>query len=526
VYEQQGFEADDVIGALTVQAEAAGVETTIVTVDLDMLQLVSDKTRPDDDPLGRREHGHLRPGADLGAVRPPTGPDDRLQGAQGRPDRQHSGRARGGEKTAAKLIAEWGTLDNLYARIADVKPEKLRDKLIEHREAVYRGQDLTTIVRDLPEITLDLESARLADYDRETVIRLFREYEFRTLIERLPAMSGRERGREGAGIARDLGERDGRGGAVGTERPAGWGSGRPIRSGSLGGDSLQLSLDFDTVSQGSAAARGGAAAGDGAESGEIAAPERFDDLPTALAATINNPALIGVLDPADLPGVEAWLAEQTTVGASIVSDDPRPRRGTAQAFAVAGRDGRVVVGFGAEAADGLRHMVEARDIPIVAHEAKPILVPRFAADAAAAATPVEFDTQIGAYILNAALRSQSIADVVAERLDLVLPPPKELEPVHRAGLEALSALAVRDPLARALQEEGLERLFREIELPLIPVLARMEADGIGVDLEALAVLDREFASRSPASRRRSTARSGTSSRSDRPSSSARSCSKS
>jgi DNA polymerase-1 len=137
-------------------------------------------------------------------------------------------------------------------------------------------------------------------------------------------------------------------------------------------------------------------------------------------------------------------------------------------------------------------MVEARDIPIVAHEAKPILVPRFAADAAAPATPVEFDTQIGAYILNAALRSQSIADVVAERLDLVLPPPKELEPVHRAGLEALSALAVRDPLARALQEEGLERLFREIELPLIPVLARMEADGIGVDLEALAVLDREF----------------------------------
>ena len=65
--------------------------------------------------------------------------------------------------------------------------------------------------------------------------------------------------------------------------------------------------------------------------------------------------------------------------------------------------------------------------------------------------------------------------------------------MHRAGLEALSALAVRDPLARALQEEGLERLFREIELPLIPVLARMEANGIAVDLEALAALDREFA---------------------------------
>ena len=222
------------------------------------------------------------------------------------------------------------------------------------------------------------------------------------------------------------------------------------------------------------------------------APERFDDLPTALAATINNPGLIGVLDAAELSGVEGWLAGQTVVGASIVSDDPRPRRGTALAFAVAGRDGRVVVGFGSEAADGLRRMVETRNIPIVAHEAKPILVPRFAADPDATSAPVDFDTQIAAYILNAALRSQSIADVVAERLDLVLPPPKELEPVHRAGLEALSALAVRDPLERSLQEEGLDRLFREIELPLIPVLARMEADGVGVDLEALAVLDREF----------------------------------
>src|SRR4029078_11591739 len=157
--------------------------------------------------------------------------------------------------------------------------------------------------------------------------------------------------------------------------------------------------------------------------------------------------------------------------------------------------------MGVEAATAVRRAIEARDMPIVAHEAKPILVARFAADAGAPGTQraliphhgppgttVEFDTQIAAYILNAALRSQSIADVVAERLDLVLPPPKELEPVHRAGLEALSALAVRDTLARSLQEEGLERLFREIELPLIPVLARMEATGVAIDRAGLAVL--------------------------------------
>ena len=487
VYEQQGFEADDVIGALTVQAEAAGVETTIVTVDLDMLQLVTDRTRLMTtrsgventviyDPARIWERYGLRPDQMIDYKALKGDPTDNIPGVPGV-----------GEKTAAKLVAEFGDLDALYTRIDEVKPEKLRDKLVEHREAVYRGRDLSTIVRELP-VTLDLEAARLADYDRETVIRLFREYEFRTLIERLPAMSG-ESAADKVQALREVAT----GGTVaaakvGTERPAGWGSGRPIRAGSLGGDGLQLSLDFDTVSR--PAREAGVATAAGTTGG--GEPVRFDDLATALGATISDPGRIELLDAEGVPALADWLAGQTSVGASIVFDDPRPRRGTAQAFAIAGADGRVVAGMGETAADALRREVEGRGLQLVAHEAKPILVARFAAEPDAAATKVEFDTQIAAYILNAALRSQSIADVVAERLDLVLPPPKELEPVHRAGLEALSALAVRDPLARALQEEGLERLFREIELPLIPVLARMEATGIAVDLDALAVLDREF----------------------------------
>jgi DNA polymerase-1 len=488
VYEQQGFEADDVIGALTLQAEAAGVETTIVTVDLDMLQLVTDQTRVMTtrsgventviyDPARIWERYGLRPDQMIDYKALKGDPTDNIPGVPG-----------AGEKTAAKLVAEFGDLDSLYARIGDVKPEKLRDKLVEHREAVYRGRDLTTIVRELP-VTLDLEAARLGDYDRDTVIRLFREYEFRTLIERLPAMSG-ESAADKVQALREVATSGSVGAAkVGTERPAGWGSGRPIRAGSLGGDGLQLSLDFDTVSR--PARDAGVATGAGATGrGE---PLRFDDLATALGATISDPGRIELLDADGVPALADWLTGQASVGASIVFDDPRPRRGTAQAFAIAGADGRVVAGLGEAAADALRREVEGRGLPLVAHEAKPILVARFAVEPGAPATKVDFDTQIAAYILNAALRSQSIADVVAERLDLVLPPPKELEPVHRAGLEALSALAVRDPLARALQEEGLERLFREIELPLIPVLARMEATGVAVDLEALAVLEREFA---------------------------------
>ena len=196
--------------------------------------------------------------------------------------------------------------------------------------------------------------------------------------------------------------------------------------------------------------------------------------------------------PAASPGWSPGSPAQPAVGASLLLDDPRPRRGTPLALAVAGADGRVVAAQGEEAASALRRLVERLGTPLVGHEIKPVLVAQFAEDEGAEPTPIAFDTQIAAYILNAALRSQTIADVVAEQLDQILPPAAELPPTARAGLEALSALAVRDPLERRLVDERLDRLFREVELPLIPVLARMESIGVALDREALALLEREF----------------------------------
>ena len=93
-----------------------------------------------------------------------------------------------GEKTAAKLIREFGDLDSVYGRLDEVTPEKLREKLREHRDQVVMGRELDDRAR--PADRDRLEAARLGDYDRDTVVRLFREYEFRTLIERLPPMAG------------------------------------------------------------------------------------------------------------------------------------------------------------------------------------------------------------------------------------------------------------------------------------------------------------------------------------------------
>jgi DNA polymerase-1 len=485
VYEMQGYEADDVIGTITQKLDSnENLETTIVTVDLDMLQLVTPRVRLMTTRSGVEntvmydidrihERFGLRPDQMIDYKALKGDPTDNIPGVPGV-----------GEKTAAKLIAEFGDLDTLFARIDDVKPEKLRDKLLEHREQIAMGHELSRIIRDLP-VELDLEAARLGDYDRDTVVRLFREYEFRTLIERLPPMAG-ETPELRSERLRTVAESGYVPAARVAGRPDGWGAGRTV-SRAPGGE-LQLRLDFDAVA-GPATADQSHNGVDGTASQPF---EPAEDLPTALAAAIVDPGRIEVRGANRIDDLAPWLETQAAVGVALLADDPRPRRGTPLALAVAGVDGRVVAADGAEAATALRRLLQRTGTPLVGHEVKSVLVAAFADDPATPPHPIAFDTQVAAYILNAALRSQTIADILAENLDQILPPPAELPATARAGLEALSAIAVREPLERRLEEVKLDRLFQEVELPLIPVLARMEATGVALDLAALDLLDREF----------------------------------
>jgi DNA polymerase-1 len=112
-----------------------------------------------------------------------------------------------------------------------------------------------------------------------------------------------------------------------------------------------------------------------------------------------------------------------------------------------------------------------------------------------------FDTLVAGYMVNPALRAQTLDDVVATRYGSELPPkPLSLETgaeegtgARRAAGEALTALLVKPALEQELADGGLASLFAEVEMPLVPVLARMELAGICVDLEALAVMRDEFA---------------------------------
>ena len=502
VLELAGFEADDVIGTLTVEAEERGLDTTIVTGDLDMLQLVTDKTRLMTtrmgvqntviyDPARILERYGLQPNQmiDFKALKGDS--SDNIPGVPGV-----------GEKTAARLIVDYGTLDGLYEHLDEVTPVRLRGPLLEARDQVLLGRELMRIVRDLP-VKLDLDAARLGDYDRETVIRLFREFEFRTLIERLPPLRG-ERADEAAAAIRGTmaGDEPMRAAQVPgspTRGAAGWGSGDGVQRGrqasATEGSGLQLALDFSSMDGARASVPlAGAPIGNDPSDRQASPGIGPDaDLAAILAAAIEDPASrIEIVSGEGIARVEPWLAAQSAVGISLLADDPRPRKGTPLALAVTGLDGRTIAAEGEADVDRLRALVERLEVAVIGHEVKPLLVARFAENPDGPATPIAFDTQVAAYILNASLRSQSIADVVAEQLDLILPPAKELPPFVRVGLEALSALAARVPLEASLERESLDRLFREIELPLIPVLARMEAAGVALDRDALKSLADEF----------------------------------
>jgi DNA polymerase-1 len=491
VYEMAGYEADDVIGTITRDMDSRGLDTTVVTGDLDMLQIVTEHTRLMTtrqgvdatvyyDPARIWERFELRPDQMIDYKALKGDPTDNIPGIPGV-----------GEKTAAKVIGQFGSLEGLYARLAEVKPDKLREKLAQAREQVFASRELSRIVRDLP-ISLDLEAARLADYDRAEVVRLFREFEFRTLIDRLPALTG-ESAVAAAEALRSVA------GSVPAARVAGEASRAPRREGGAGGagrsligdgEGLQLSMDFGSTGLTEPAptpvsARPRPAVDEGA-AGPV-------DLPAALRAAVADPARMDRFEATDEDAAAAakWLAGKTEIGAALLMDDPRPMRGMPQALSLAGGDGRVLVAEGHAAVGWLGDLLLRSGAGVVGHETKPLLVANIAGGATQP-LPVAFDTQIAAYLLNASLRSQTIADVAHERLDVTLPPAGDVSPAVRVGLDALAALAVRDSLEKALAESGLDRLFREIEMPLIPVLAEMEAAGVAIDREALAALDIEF----------------------------------
>jgi DNA polymerase-1 len=186
IFELEGFEADDVIGTLARQASDLDIETVIVTGDADTMQLVAPRVKvlyPKprgtfsdtvlyDEALVFEKYG-VNPGnvADFKAFVGDA--SDNIPGVRGI-----------GDKTAARLIQQFGTVEEIFVHISEVTPPKLQALLRANESIALQSKKLATIVTDAP-VRLDLELCKASHYDRDAVAALFRELGFPSLLPKL-----------------------------------------------------------------------------------------------------------------------------------------------------------------------------------------------------------------------------------------------------------------------------------------------------------------------------------------------------
>ena len=187
VYGLDGYEADDVIGTITQQAEKSkeknNLETVIVTGDRDILQLANEKVKVYMPVKGLSEsklYG-MAEVEDKFGVKPSQMVD--YKGLVGDPSDNYPGVAGIGPKTAVDLIKKFATVEAIYQNLDKIEG-KLKEKLLAGKENAFLSKQLATIVCDAP-VEIDIAGAKLTNLDRPAVISFFEEMEFRSLIPRL-----------------------------------------------------------------------------------------------------------------------------------------------------------------------------------------------------------------------------------------------------------------------------------------------------------------------------------------------------
>lgn len=500
IYEQDGFEADDLLGTLSLQAKERGVYSIIATGDMDTLQLVDDWVRVtfarsprrgefeyfDRDAVIARygfEPQHL---VDFKALVGDT--SDNIPGIAGI-----------GAKTATKLIEQYGTLEDILAHADELAP-RTKAALTEHAELARQCKYLATIVRDVP-VELDLESAHSRRYNPDVVLQLFRELEFHTLVDRLPRVA------DGSSAVVDSGTPPTGAGEANLEQmpESATGGATPDRQLSLfGEEELRVLEEQDT---------------------NVPQPSLFGNpRSTVLTVTpqggtntlvVDRPETLDILIRSlQAASIFAFDLETDTVDemtASIVGISCSMGDGEAYYIPV----GHTKTPDGAEPGpqlplamviDKLRPVLSDERVGKVGHNAKfDMLV---LAQHGIKVQGLRFDTMVGAYLLNPGRRNLGLKELAFEQLGIIMTPITELIGTGRhqitmaeapiraaaeyAGADADMTLRLMVRIEPELQEKGLAALMNEVEVPLIPVLESMELAGILVDQEFLRRMGRDL----------------------------------
>ncbi|PWA05457.1 DNA polymerase I [Pueribacillus theae] len=182
-YELENYEADDVIGTLSKQAEDENWEVKVITGDKDLLQLVSDRvsvaltrkgiTDVDTyDPVALRERYGIDASQIIDMKSLMGDPSDNIPGVPGV-----------GEKTALKLLKQFGSLETILNSIDEISGKKIKETLENNHDLALLSKELVTIDRNSP-IEVSLNDVSYGNYDQESVVRLFTDLEFKSLLDR------------------------------------------------------------------------------------------------------------------------------------------------------------------------------------------------------------------------------------------------------------------------------------------------------------------------------------------------------
>ena len=433
VLEYDGFEADDIIGTLARRATERGMDTVIVTGDTDLTQLVTPHVRLRYQSFRGRSDTSVY---DVAKVReryglePPQIVD--FKALTGDTSDNIPGVPGVGGKTATALLQKHGSLAGIFERIDEVevpRMKKIREVLLENREQLELSRALVEIDANVP-IEFDFEAAKTHDFDRNAVIETFRELEFNSLIARLPGLPQN---------------------AMGAAAPS-----------ETGGDTDYRVVDDDEAL--------------GALLTEIAAAGRF-----ALDVRGTSPAPM----MADLVGLAVATAE-----------------GKAAYIPLGHAAGKQLDAAGA--LEGLRPVFEDEDIDKITHNGKydTILLARNGVELRG----LKSDVTIAAYLLGS--KALMVKAQAFERLSAEIPGDADVlgtgvkaTPVRNAPIADAAHLAcVSADFAgrlwpvyeQELAAQGMLGLLTDLELELLPVLARMERAGVAIDVDLLHGMSREM----------------------------------
>jgi DNA polymerase I len=453
IIEVPTFEADDVIGTLSIQGERAGLDVIIVTGDLDALQLVTDHVRVfanrrgiSDTIVYDVERVYQRYGfaprlvVDFKALRGDA--SDNIPGVPGI-----------GDKTAMTLVQEYGPLEAILEAVPTMKEGKVKRLLIEHEEQARLSKQLATIDVGM-DIALDLDASRLGPPDDEAVHEVFDRLEFRSLLGRLPTY-GTQPGPATAAVA------------------------PPPRNG-------QGSLDLEGTA--------------------VAAP----------AATVAAVDVEVVDDAARAEEMAQRLRERGDIVLRSVIDGTA-RRGDVVGVALTSLDspdpayyipiGHETGNVDAQVIDVLTRLLEDPGVIKHGYDLKQELLAWNARGVSLAS--IGFDAMLAAYLCITTRTRVPSLTVLAHDLCGIAEQPEEVllgsgrtrrpasaVPVEEAASYFGTWVSLLPPVRAALQsqlaEGTLRSLFDELEMPLVPILATMERVGIRVDCDELARLSTEL----------------------------------